>query len=289
MVISSDEQSAEAQAKATVKRAHTSFYWAMRLLRREKRNAMYAIYAFCRVVDDIADDPVETGDKFKRLEFWRTEVIRIFRGAPSGPIGEALSSAIKRYQLPQEDFLAIIDGMEMDAGGQQYPVRIASMDELNLYCDRVASAVGRLSNRVFGLEGEKSDRLARSLGRALQLTNILRDVSEDADRNRLYLPVDLLKRHGIEMRDLQQVLKSDQLNGVCNELAGMAQRDFQEAGEILAQLPRANIRPVLIMKNIYQPLLHRMVRRGWADLDKPVRLSRIRKFWIILRTGILGE
>lgn len=291
-MVTIDKEKAEAQAQATVKRAHTSFYWAMRLLPVEKRNAMYALYAFCRVVDDIADDPGEAADKFIRLEKWREEIANIFKGAPSGPVGQALTTAIDRYDLQQNDFLAVIDGMEMDVGDGEGEaksrVRIADMTELNLYCDRVACAVGRLSNRVFGLEGEVSDRLAHSLGRALQLTNILRDIAEDAGQDRLYLPLELLKRHGIDDTELEGILKSEALPQVCGEIATQAREDFAEAEALLNGLPRHQVRPVLIMKAIYQPVLERLIQRGWRNLDVSVRLSRLRKLWIILKVGVLG-
>ena len=171
-----------------VRGSGTSFYWAMRRLPPSKRAAMYAIYAFCREVDDIADGPIGPGAevrKRRRLKEWRDEIQQIYAGKASTVVGHALLPAIEKFGLRIKDFNSVISGMEMDAGDS---VRIENMDELTLYCDRVASAVGRLSTRVFGLEPQIGDRLAFNQGQALQLTNILRDVDEDAKQERLYLP-----------------------------------------------------------------------------------------------------
>lgn len=290
-MVSTTTQKAAEYAKATVKGAHTSFYWAMRLLPLEKRNAMYAIYAFCRVVDDIADNPGMSEDKRKDLQVWRQEIANTCNNQPSGPIGQALASARRRFGLRQEDFLAIIDGMEMDVGAHAQEggqVRINDLPELMLYCDRVAGAVGRLSNQVFGLESGRGDRLAHSLGRALQLTNILRDLKEDAAINRLYLPLELLRRHDIDETEPTRVLTTPALPAVCGEIATLAEEYFAEAESLMSSLERRQIRPVIIMKEIYKPVLRRLIRRGWANLDKPVRLSRLHRFWIVIRAGVLG-
>ena len=289
-MVGADTLEAEAYAKATVKGAHSSFYWAMRLLPLEKRNAMYAIYAFCRVVDDIADNPGEIADKRARLQHWRTEIANTCDDQPSGPITQALAAARARFGLHKEALLAIIDGMEMDVGNGdgEAQVRIEDLEQLLLYCDRVAGAVGRLSNQVFGLESGRGDRLAESLGRALQLTNILRDLKEDASRNRLYLPLDILKRHGIEETEPAAVLGSAKLPAVCAEIAEIAEKNFSDAESLMGGLKRSQIRPVIIMKDIYKPVLRKLIRGGWKDLDKSVRLSRLARIWIVIRSGLLG-
>jgi len=286
-MVTTDINEAEAYATASVKRAHTTFYWAMRILGPEKRSAMYALYAFCRIVDDIADNPGEVSDKQARLQFWRKEIAGTFAGHPSGPVGRALGLPCERYGLRQTDFLAIIDGMEMDVGADQGRVRMVDVAELELYCDRVAGAVGRLSCQVFGLDADSGDRLAKSLGRALQLTNILRDLREDAELDRLYLPLDMLKRHGI-MGEPADVLGAPGLSSVCDEVVAMAEKYFAEATAILLELPRAKVRPALIMMQMYKPILRRLQRRGWTDLGKSVRLSRLARLAIALRYGFLG-
>ena len=290
-MLETQTHSEEAHVKATVMRSNTSFYWAMRLLPREKRAAMFAIYAFCRVVDDIADEPGTAEHKRLLLQKRRAEIVAIFNGNPDGPLSRQLLLAKERFELNIEDFLAIIEGMAMDVRDEKVEarVRIASMDELTLYCDRVAGAVGRLSNRVFGLASESGDRLASALGWALQLTNILRDLREDADTDRLYLPQDMLKRYGIKKTNPEDVLASPQLAKVCGKIATIAEQDFQEAEAILSRLERNKIRPIILMKDIYRPTLQRLIKRGWVDLEKPVRLSRLGKLWVILRSGFPGR
>ncbi len=270
--------------RSLVRRSGTSFFWAMRTLPETKRNAMYAVYAFCREVDDIADDPGEEADKRARLDQWRDEVERIYAGRPRLPVSHALTGAVARFGLRKEDFLSIIDGMEMDAAQN---VRIADMEELNLYCDRVACAVGRLSVRVFGVDRVKGDRVAHSLGRALQLTNILRDLHEDAQRNRLYLPGELLRAHGVTGSDAAAILTHPALPDVCAEMAEMARRRFDEAVSAMAACDRSKMRPAIVMMEVYRRVFRLLLRRGWRRLGEPVRLSRTEKLWIAFRHGMV--
>ena len=181
-----------------VRASGSSFYWGMRLLDRPRRYAMYAIYAFCREVDDIADEPGEPETKRRQLAEWRVELDRLYAGAPTHPIAKALHGPVLQYNLPKDDFIAVIAGCESDGEGAM--VR-PSMAELELYCDRVACAVGRLSVRVFGPLRPRSMETANATGMALQMTNILRDVAVDAAIGRLYLPDELLTKHGIASRD----------------------------------------------------------------------------------------
>ena len=281
----------ESHVKAIVLRSNSSFYWAMRLLPQKKRTAMFAIYAFCRGVDDIADEFGATHFKRTRLEKRRTEIIVALDGSPSTPLDRQLLLAKKNFKLNNVDFLDIIKGMAMDLRGEKADekVLIKNMNELTLYCDRVAGAVGRLSNKEFGLMGESSDKLARSLGRALQITNILRDLLEDAENNRLYLPQEILEKHQIKSSNPLEVLTSPLVANVCNELAKVAERDFQDAETILEEFERKKIRPIIIMKNIYQPTLKRLIKRGWVDLEKSVRLSKLEKIWIVLLSGLIVQ
>ena len=181
-----------------VEAAGTSFYWAMRLLPRDRRNGMYAIYAFCREVDDIADGDRPVEHKLAALAGWREEIEALYDGRPRHLVARALSGPVRRYALRKEDFLAILAGMEMDARGD---IRAPDLATLDLYCARVASAVGHLSVHIFGDSSDAAHAVAESLGRALQLTNILRDLAEDAARQRLYLPREILDRHGIRGAD----------------------------------------------------------------------------------------
>ena len=281
----------EAHVKKIVMRSNTSFYWAMRLLARKKRTAMFAIYAFCRGVDDIADELATTQSKRLRLQKRRVDILAMLDGKPNNPLDRQLLLAKERFRLKSTDFLDIIEGISMDIRKEKKNERfcIVNMDELTLYCNRVAGAVGRLSNQVFGLEGENSNKLASALGRALQITNILRDLVEDAEANRLYLPLETLKKHGIKATEPKDVLASPHLSKVCNEIATIAEQDFQDAESILCVLEREKIRPILIMKDLYKPTLKRLIKRGWVDLDKPVRLAKLEKLWIIFLSGILSQ
>ncbi len=221
-----DEAALRAAIRDKVKAAGTSFYMAMRLLPEPRREAMYAIYAFCREVDDIADEENPLAVKQAMLDEWRREIDRIYAGASTLPLGRILAADAKRFHLRREDFLAIIDGMAMDA---EHDIRAPSLAELDLYCDRVASAVGRLSVRAFGDDSPAADRVAHHLGRALQLTNILRDLAEDAERGRLYLPRDLLVDVGIIATEPDAVLHHPSLGDACDALADIAERHFADA------------------------------------------------------------
>jgi phytoene synthase len=269
--------------RARVQAAGTSFYWAMRILPPPRRDAMFAIYAFCREVDDIADSDAPPTAKRVELIGWRDEIDAIYAGRPSHLIGPALVAAVAEYHLRREDFIAVIDGMEMDA---QADICAPSLAELDLYCARVASAVGHLSVRIFGDASPAADHVAASLGRALQLTNILRDIAEDAARGRLYLPRELLEAHGITDTDPAIVLRHSGLRAVCRDLARIAARHYDDAHAALAQCSRRAMRPAAIMKAIYRATFDRLVAADWRDLDRPVRTPTPVKLWLALRHGI---
>lgn len=267
-----------------VRASGSSFYGAMRTLPKEQRDAMFAIYAFCREIDDIADDPLPPEQKKAALADWRDEIERVYAGTPQKPTGRALLEPVARYALRKEDFIALIDGMEMDAGESFHG---PSMDTLTLYCERVAGAVGMLSVRVFGEPGEAGTRLAWTLGQALQLTNILRDIQEDSERGRLYLPDELLTQHGIATRDPAAVLAHPALPAVCDTLAALAKQRFDEAIAAMAACDRRKVRPAIVMMHVYRAILNKLIRRGWRTLDAPVKVSKAAKLWIALRYGFL--
>ena len=278
----------EVHVEKIVKASGTSFYWAMRRLPPAKRSAMYAIYAFCREVDDIADNiggPGAEAKKREKLGQWRNEIDRLFAGDTQTVVGNALLPAVEKFHLRQEDFEAVIAGMEMDARDR---VRIKDLHELTLYCDRVASAVGRLSTRVFGLDADTGDRLAFAQGQALQLTNILRDVDEDAERDRLYLPADVLAKHGIaSIEDLGVVIGDPRLNDVCLELANGAAQRFREALAIIDTCERQDVRPAVMMLEVYRRILALLIQTGWTSPRRRVSLSPIVRLWVMFRHGIL--
>ncbi len=266
-----------AEIAARVLKARTSFYWAMRLLPRAKRDAMFAVYAFCRVVDDIADGDLPNERKRVALAEWRGEIDRLYEGRPADPIARALLQPVRDFALRREDFQAVIDGVEMDANG---PIQAPPMAELELYCARVAGAVGRLSVRVFGAPQPAGDRLATELGEAVQLTNLLRDLREDAEVDRLYLPRELLDRFAVPAKPAL-ALDHPGLAGVCAAVAERAERRFAEATATLAHLPRRELKPARIIHAIYHRLLERLRDEGFATAQ-PVRLGKWEKLRIAL-------
>lgn len=271
--------------EARVRASGTSFYSAMRLLRRPRREAMYAIYAFCRAVDDIADEPALLEEKRRGLDAWRREIADLYAGgAGRDVIARALALPITRFALRQGDFEAVIDGMAMDAEADIVAPDRATLD---LYCDRVASAVGRLSVRAFGCDRPEADRVAYHQGRALQLTNILRDVAEDAARGRLYLPRELLDRHGVPIGAPAAMIAHPMLPSVLAELAGLARHHFAEARLAIALCPRAPMRPARLMLATYQAVLDHLEARGWTRFADPATLSKPSKIWLALRHGLL--
>ncbi|MGE5271532.1 MAG: presqualene diphosphate synthase HpnD [Thiohalocapsa sp.] len=279
-----DEDELRETIRRKVESAGTSFYWAMRLLPAERRNGMYAIYAFCREVDDIADDVVPPGEKKAALAVWHDEIDALYGGRPGHLIARALHEPVRRFRLRREDFHAVIDGMEMDA---VQDLRAPDLATLDLYCGRVAGAVGHLSVHVFGDSGAAAHAVADSLGRALQLTNILRDLDEDARRGRLYLPREILDRHGIRGDDPLQVLRHPALPAACRDVATIAEGHFAAAAEAMRRCSRRAMRPAAVMAAFYRALLDAMLRSGWRDPGARVSLSKPQKLWLVLRHGLL--
>jgi squalene synthase HpnD len=267
-----------------VEAARTSFYWAMRLLPKQRRNAMYAVYAFCREVDDIADGEQPIEYKIAALAAWREEIDALYAKHPHHVVTRALSKPAVRYDLRRRDFLAIIDGMEMDARGDMRAPDLATLD---LYCARVASAVGHLSVHVFGDPSDAAHAVAESLGRALQLTNILRDLAEDAGRGRLYLPREFLDRHGIRGADPTAVLRHPAMPAICREVAAIAEEHFQLSMRAMESCSRRAMRPAAVMAAVYHATLSALLRSGWRDPATRVTVSKPLKLWLVLRHGLI--
>jgi presqualene diphosphate synthase len=262
----------------------SSFYTAMRILPQAQRDAMYEIYSFCRRVDDIADSTGPRPERLAQLNEWRAQLKTLCQDGREGSLTAGLAKPVRDFDLAHEDFLAVIDGMEMDAVAD---IRAPDWATLDLYCDRVASAVGRLSVRVFGTARENGKLLAHHLGRALQLTNILRDLDEDAGVGRLYLPAEALRAAGITTTDPVTALRSPQLAPVCGELVAKARTHFVEADAIMRRSPRNAVRAPRIMGEVYRSILEGMVARGWDAPRERVRISRARLGWILLRYAIV--
>jgi squalene synthase HpnD len=268
-----------AEVTALVKDSGTSFYYGMKVLPAPRRDAMYALYAFCRVVDDIADEPAPLAQKTAELNDWRGRVADLYRGRTSNGLTRALQSATRTYDLQQADYLAIIDGMEMDAGA---PIVGPDLATLDLYCDRVASAVGRHSVRIFGDSGPAAQDVAYALGRALQLTNIVRDVGEDAHKGRLYLPREWLLEAGVPI-DAAAALTAPGLPRVCQRVARLADQYYNEAAGSMALCQARAMRPARLMAASYRPLLNRLRAQNFDYAAPRVRLPKWRKLLLAAR------
>lgn len=270
------------QTDAAAASSGSSFYLAMRILPAAQRDAMYHVYAFCRAVDDIADSALPHAERAAGLDRWRADIDACYAGTPPAALA-ALTRHIHTFGLRREDFHAMIDGMAMDAAED-----ICAPDEatLDLYCDRVASAAGRLSVRIFGMDEAPGRALSHHLGRALQLTNILRDIDEDADINRSYLPRELLAREGIAATNPQQIAADPSLPRVCATLAERARRHFAEADAIMDGAPRAQVKAPRIMSGVYRVLLERTLDRGFDLPRTKVSKPRARLMWIVARYAL---
>jgi phytoene synthase len=255
----------------------------MRILPRAQREAMFEIYSFCRQVDDIADSSGPREERRRQLDRWRGDIDAIYSGEAAQRL-QGLARAVREFGLKRQDFHDVIDGMEMDVVAD---IRAPDDATLDVYCNRVASAVGRLSVRVFGMEEEDGIALAHHLGRALQLTNILRDVDEDAAFGRLYLPAQALREAGVAASDPATVLASPGLGQACAKLVARAHKHFAEADSIMARSARRTVRAPRIMAQAYRLILERLVARGWSQPRAPIRIPRARLVWIILRSAFV--
>jgi presqualene diphosphate synthase len=271
-----------AEIEGIVRAAGTSFYRGMRILPPDRRAAMYAIYAFCRLVDDIADEPAPMEQKRAALAQWRGRIAALGDGLASDAVTRVLLPAMQAFRLREADFLAVIDGMQADA---ETEIVAPSWAELDLYCDQVASAVGRLSVRAFGDDSQAADEVAYHLGRALQLTNILRDLAEDAQRGRLYLPREYLRDAGIPLSPVA-ALASPRLREVCDRVAAEAQAHFAAAGTAMDRCNRRAMRPARIMAATYRAVLAALQARGWAHPAQAVTVPAWRKLLIAARYAV---
>jgi phytoene synthase len=273
----------ERSESAAARAGGSSFYFAMRILPREQRQAMFEVYSFCRAVDDIADSQAPRPWRLQRLARLRRDIDALY--SERVPVGlEALARASARFSLQKEDFIAIIEGMEMDAAED---IRAPDLKRLDLYCDRVASAPGRLSVCIFGMDEPNGKLLAHHLGRALQLTNILRDIDDDAAIGRLYLPLEALRSADIRTADPKSVISDASLGLACNFVAEQAWKHFAQSDEILARFPRRVARAAKIMEEAYRQTLENMVARGWSRPRHRIHLSRPQLLRIALRHAII--
>jgi squalene synthase HpnD len=264
--------------------AGSSFFSAMQLLPGQRRRAMRALCAFYREVNDIADGDASRSLKQILLANWRSEIGLLFAGRPQHDVTHELREAVHLYGLRCDDFLAIIDGMDARAD-----IRAPSFAELDRYCERMAVAIGRISVRIFGEASPGGQRVAAELGRALQLTDILRDLAGDARLHRLYLPRELLHAHGIFATMPSWVLAQPALPDVCRDLTLLAEQHYAAAGEAIAACPRSTMRSTAVILAKYRAVLHELIARGWRQLDEPIRIPAWRKLALVTRHGLTGR
>jgi phytoene synthase len=259
----------------------SSFYYSFLFLPPPQRAAITALYAFCREVDDVVDETSDEQLARVQLHWWREEISRLFAGQPQHPVTRALTPAIADFNLPEEHFLEIIDGMEMDLDYDSY----ANFSELSLYCHRVASIVGIMAAEIFGFKDRATVKYAHNLGMAFQLTNILRDVHEDLQRGRLYIPRDELEQHGVSTDDLLNGHYSDNVKALLKAQARRARHYYELAFDGLPEADRYPQRSGLIMATIYLATLDEIERDDYQVLTRRVSLTPLRKLWLAWKTA----
>ena len=260
----------------------SSFYYSFRFLSADKRQAITALYAFCREVDDTVDECTDTGVARMKLAWWRNEVAALDGGSPDHPVMQALAAARAHFALPVEQLAEIVDGMEMDLDQTRYP----DFKALHLYCYRVASVVGLLAAEIFGYSDRRTLKYAHDLGLAFQLTNIIRDVGEDARRGRIYLPQDELARFDVTETDILQGRETEGFRALMEFQGERARSYYAKAMEQLPAIDRKNQRAGLIMAAIYRTLLDEIAADGYPVLRAHISLPPARKLWLALKTWI---
>lgn len=262
----------------------SSFYYSFRFLPPPRRRAITALYAFCREVDDVADEVTDTNVARAKLGWWRAEVANLFAGKPAHPVTQALQPALAPYGIDQSRLLEIIDGMEMDLVKTRY----RDWDELKLYCHRVAGVVGQLSAGIFGYQSPQTLDYAEHLGLAFQMTNIIRDVGEDARRDRVYLPQEDLDRFGVPLADILSAKSSEGFVKLMAFQRTRAEALYDHAFAALAPEDRRAQRPGLIMAAIYRTLLAEIAADHFNVLNARTSLTPIRKLWLAWKTWVRG-
>lgn len=263
-----------------VKNSGSSFLLGMLALPKDRRQGMFALYAFCRAVDDIADSDWPADQRRAELQNWRGFIRDVFKGESRHPVMRLLQGPIKEYDLQEKDFQAIIEGMEMDAGE---PIQRPGWAALDTYCDHVASAVGRISVRIFGESSAAGQQVAHHLGRALQLTNILRDIDEDAARGRLYMPLEALEESGITSSAIALIVDHPAFDHACRAVARQAAFHFDEADAFMDECAAKAIKPARIMRDYYAEIMRRMLQLGWQSPRERVSLGKFEKIKLFSR------
>jgi phytoene synthase len=262
----------------------SSFYYSFLFLEAERRRAITALYALCRELDDTVDNATDQGVARIKLAWWRTEISSMVHGTPTHPVTQALKPHLANYQLEEKHLLAIVDGMEMDLDQSRY----LDFPGLQRYCWHVAGVVGILSASIFGVTSPRTLEYAEKLGLAFQLTNIIRDVGEDARQGRIYLPVNELQQFGVTAADILNARHSDKFEALMRFQAERAQRYYDEAFAALPKEDRRAQRPGLMMAAIYRTLLDEIERDHFHVLSQRISLTPLRKLWLAWKTYVRG-
>jgi 15-cis-phytoene synthase len=263
----------------------SSFYYAFLFLPPPRRAAITAFYAFCREIDDVVDEVTDPGVAYTKLAWWQAEVAKSFAGEPTHPVMKALAPCLSTFGIEQERLQAVIEGCRMDLEQTRY----LDFAALRRYCHLVAGEVGEVAARIFGQTDPRTTGYAHKLGLAFQLTNIIRDVGEDALRGRIYLPVSELQQFDVKASEILERKYSDRFAALMKFEADRAQALYDEA---IAELPAADRRsqkPGLMMASIYRTLLREIERDGFQVLHQRVSLTPLRKFWLAWKVQALGR
>ena len=270
-------------------RSGSSFYYSFLFLPPERRRAITALYAFCREVDDVVDEIRDKTVAASKLAWWRQEVERLYAGEPTHPVTRALQPSLEPFRISRGQLVEVIDGMQMDLDQTRY----LDFTGLRLYCRRVAGVIGELSASIFGYEDERTLKYADQLGLAFQLTNIIRDVGEDARAGRVYIPLEDLQRHGFAAHQLLAARVADQdtdaFRAMMRDQVRRAREHYRAAFDLLPEVDRRAQRPGLIMAAIYSALLDEIERDQYRVMTQRIALTPLRKFWLAWRTWVSGR
>ncbi|WP_417789081.1 phytoene/squalene synthase family protein [Terasakiella pusilla] len=262
-----------------VLQSKSSFALGMKALPADRRGYLFAIYAYCRILDDIADEAGTVDQKLVELARWRAKIDQMLMGKPECPVTRVLYEAVQRFPIPSDEFYKVIEGMEADVRG---PIQRPEWDQLYAYCRCVAVSVGLLSLPIFGRTDKSAQQFAEELGYALQFTNILRDVAEDWSEDRFYLPYESLIKHGVKD------INSPNLSNVLEEVANKAEQHYQAAERLIDQTGSKNLKPALLMMVVYKKLFEKMKQRGWSKIEPRIRLSTLEKAMTVSKLMAFG-
>lgn len=260
----------------------SSFYWGMKILERKKRDAMFTIYAFCKEIDNIGDKAIEQKRKKMQLKSWRKEINKIYKDKTKLKLGKSLKNYIEQYKLKKEFFIEIIKGVEMDINNQMIA---PTKNIFNLYCYRVAGAVGLLCLNIFGENNKNSRSFGVVLANAFQITNILRDIKEDSLMGRLYIPKEILQKAGIKENDIKQIIKNKKFPIACKLLAQVAESNFKIAEKKLKQCNENKLKSAILMMQTYKLLLKKLKKEGWKNIGRKVYLTKLEKITLFLKVS----